>query len=79
MNSDVNQAKIIPDMLCYCFGWTKTAIATELIQMGKTKALHDIRFKMKTKGCSCTTLNPSGKCCLTDVKVFIDEKKEVSQ
>ena len=74
-----NNAQVIPDMLCYCFGWTKTAIAYEIAQTGTTKALHDIRFKMKIKGCSCATLNPTGQCCVADVKQFIREKKEASQ
>jgi len=79
VKNDIVQAEVTPDMLCYCFGWTKTAIAQEIAQTGSTKALHDIRFKMKTKGCSCATLNPSGKCCLADVKQFINEKKEDHQ
>ncbi len=64
------------DRICYCFGWAKHRIADELEKTGSTKALHDIRFKMKTQGCSCTTLNPSGKCCLPDIKQFIKQKKE---
>ena len=60
-----------PATLCYCFHWTKEAIQKELEISGETKALEDIKAKMKDPGCSCEILNPSGGCCLADVQKFI--------
>ena len=57
-----------PSNLCYCFGWTKEKIEDEIKHYGKTKALDDIKRKMKDIGCSCEIKNPSGSCCLRDVK-----------
>jgi len=62
-----SKAKIIPDMVCYCFEWTNSKIRRELESTGKTTALKDIKNKMNDLGCNCKVLNPSGKCCLGDV------------
>jgi len=60
-----------PATVCYCFAWTKEKIASELKATGSTTALDDIKVKMENPGCSCETLNPSGKCCLGDVTKMI--------
>jgi len=57
----------VPATVCYCFGWTKEKIKTELQEKGKTTALEDIKRKMEDPGCSCEILNPGGGCCLGDV------------
>ncbi len=62
-----------PATLCYCFGWTKEKIKEELDATGETKALADIKAKMKDPGCSCEVFNPSGGCCLADVTKGIKE------
>jgi len=64
-------ARYDPNKLCYCFGWTKDLIKDNIEKTGKTNALEDIKNKIKTIGCNCATLNPSGKCCLKDVEAFI--------
>lgn len=61
-----------PANLCYCFGWTKEKIEDEIKHTGKTKALNDIKEKMKNIGCLCEIKNPSGSCCLGDVKKAIN-------
>lgn len=60
-----------PSTLCYCFNWTKEKIEEEINEFGKTNAIEDIREKMNTIGCNCEIKNPSGKCCLKDVKKTI--------
>ena len=62
-----------PANLCYCFGWTKEKIEDEIKKYGKTKALDDIKGKMKDIGCSCEIKNPSGNCCLRDIQKAINE------
>lgn len=53
--------------LCYCFGHSVASIKDELRTNGQSKALADIRQKMKAPGCRCDTENPSGVCCLGTV------------
>ena len=60
-----------PATVCYCFDWTKEKIQTEIEKTGKSSALEDIKEKMKSIGCSCEILNPSGGCCLGDVSSVI--------
>lgn len=64
-----------PALLCYCFEWSKERIQKEFHMTGKSSALEDIKAKMKDPGCSCETLNPSGRCCLVDVTAFIKTLK----
>jgi len=66
---------VSPATLCYCFHWSKENIQKELEISGNTKALEEIKAKMKDPGCSCEILNPSGGCCLADVQKFIHEAK----
>ncbi len=63
----------VPATVCYCFGWTKEKIAKELKEYGKSSALEDIKVRMGDPGCSCETLNPSGRCCLGDVSKALKE------
>ena len=47
-------------LICYCFGVTRSeAQSNEL-----TKAF--VVTQTKNANCSCTTSNPSGRCCLKD-------------
>lgn len=62
-----------PKTVCYCFNWTKEKIENEIKELCKTKAIEDITEKMNTMGCDCEHKNPSGKCCLKDVKKAIKE------
>lgn len=61
----------LPDTLCYCFEWTKTAIEMEWEEKGESRAVEDITEKMASIGCSCESLNPSGRCCLIDINQVI--------
>lgn len=69
---------VSPSTLCYCFGWTKEKIESELKATGDTKALSDIKAKMENPGCNCEVLNPSGGCCLGDVSKAIKDIKALS-
>lgn len=60
-----------PVPVCYCFGWTQKKIDDEIILTGRSSAIDDITNKMKTIGCGCERNNPSGMCCLKDVKNYI--------
>ena len=46
-------------LICYCFGVTKSDSASPSIKEFVIK-------RTKDKTCSCTTSNPSGRCCLKD-------------
>jgi len=58
--------------LCYCFGHSVASIKAELQEKGRSDALDDIREKMKSPGCHCSTANPSGACCLGSVSRGIE-------
>jgi hypothetical protein len=65
--------------LCYCFGHSVGSIKAELLTLGRTTAVEDIRAKMADPGCSCPTMNPSGSCCLGTVANGVETaKKEIA-
>jgi hypothetical protein len=64
---------VSPATLCYCFGWTKEKIISQIKKNGSTNALDDIKAKMKDPGCSCEIKNPSGSCCMGDVTKAVKE------
>jgi len=47
-------------LICYCFGVSKS----ETLKSGQAKAF--IIKQTKRSLCTCTTHNPSGRCCLKD-------------
>lgn len=65
-----------PRPICYCFGWTRKQIEDEIARTGKSRAVEDITTKIKTLGCDCQRNNPSGVCCLKDVKDYIASARE---
>jgi hypothetical protein len=69
-----------PVPLCYYFGWTKKKIDDEITRTGKSLAVDDIMYRMKTAGCNCERNNPSGRCCLNDVtKYLTTTQKRIEQ
>lgn len=65
-----------PRPICYCFGWTRGQIDDEVARTRKCSAVEDITAKIKTLGCDCQRNNPSGVCCLKDVKNYIAATRE---
>lgn len=61
--------------LCYCFGHSVGTIKNELLTLGRSTAVEDIRTKMADPGCSCPTTNPSGACCLGTVAKGVETAK----
>jgi hypothetical protein len=55
-----------PSTVCYCFNWT-----VEKIQKDISCVISDIKSQMNTDKCACEISNPSGSCCLKDVKEVI--------
>lgn len=66
---------ISPEIICYCFNWTKERIIKELISNEKVDLISKIKKKRKKLGCNCERENPSGKCCLNNIKQTIDTLK----
>jgi len=58
-------------LICYCFDITEKQIKDELKLIGKSTIPNFITEKIKHKLCACNIKNPSGKCCLGDVKNII--------
>jgi hypothetical protein len=59
-------------LLCYCFGHSVASVKAELLNVGVSMALEDVRAKMAENGCRCHLTNPSGSCCLGGVMAGID-------
>ena len=60
-----------PIQVCYCFDYTEESIRDQIEQTGSSTAAEDITAKIQSKLCSCEVRNPSGKCCLGNVKAAI--------
>ena len=61
----------IKDMVCYCFQHTKQNIKDDYLTHGKSTIEMDVRQKVKEKLCTCEESNPTGKCCLGDIRHVI--------
>lgn len=71
-----NESKItqlsLDGLICYCFKHSKKELFKAIQNNKQNEILDDIKAKMKDPGCFCETANPSGECCLGDVKKFIE-------
>jgi hypothetical protein len=54
--------------LCYCFGHTRRSIAEEIAATGRSSAFTAVTHEVKAGHCACEVKNPSGRCCLGDVR-----------
>ena len=56
--------------LCYCFGHTRRSITEEFAATGKSTASAKIAGEIKAGHCACEVKNPSGRCCLGEVRAY---------
>ena len=62
--------------LCYCFGHTRRSIADQITATGRSSAFAAVTHKVKAGHCACEVKNPSGRCCLGDVRSY---ERDVAQ
>ncbi len=56
-----------PRPLCYCFHFTEADVAARAAA-GDEPVSAVVKRQMKDPGCACATENPSGSCCLGDIR-----------
>ncbi len=57
-----------PTPVCFCFAHTADALAADLVAHdGVSEIKAEIKAAVADSQCACEHLNPSGKCCLSDV------------
>ncbi len=62
--------------LCYCFDLTRRSVADEIAGTGQSSAVAAITELIKAGQCACDVKNPSGQCCLGDVRRYEKEAAE---
>lgn len=70
-----NKAKKVEGKLCYCFDFFEKDFVEAVAQNREDQLVDKIKTMMKDPGCFCETSNPSGKCCLADIKKFIANER----
>ena len=63
--------------VCYCFGWTRQAIANTAARGEEASILPSISAHVKAGRCGCELNNPQGSCCLGSVQAEISKRKHV--
>ena len=64
-----------PIPVCYCFAVTRAEIEKELAETGGCNAAARIGAEVKAGHCACEIKNPSGSCCLGEVRREIEEAR----
>lgn len=64
---------IDPVPLCYCFGFTRADVRAEIATTGACTIPARITAEVKAGRCACEVKNPSGTCCLGDVRKAVTE------
>lgn len=57
-----------PIPLCYCFGFSRADVEREIAQAGRSTIPERIAAEVAARRCSCEVKNPSGACCLGEVR-----------
>lgn len=66
-----------PRYICYCFRHTASEIESDFLRHGRSTIEEEIREKVESEACSCEVTNPSGNCCLGDVrKTYLPLKRK---
>lgn len=62
-----------PVPLCYCFGHSRSDVVAEVAATGGSTIPDRIAAEVKAGRCSCETKNPSGACCLGEVRKAVTQ------
>jgi hypothetical protein len=62
-----------PIPLCYCFGFSRADVEREIAQAGSCTIPAQIAAEIHAGRCACEVKNPSGACCLGDVRAAVAE------
>jgi len=62
-----------PHPVCYCFGYTEENIAREIEETGESTVVDWITERVQNGECACEYKNPTGRCCLGDVRGAVDK------
>ena len=62
------KASGVPQLVCYCYEHTREEIQEEYRSYGESAIEASIREKVNAGSCSCEVNNPTGRCCLSDVR-----------
>jgi hypothetical protein len=57
-----------PIPLCYCFGFTRAGVEREIARTGTCTIPDRIAAGIRAGRCACEIKNPSGACCLGEVR-----------
>lgn len=57
-------------LVCYCFAHRRDEIEDEVSALGRSEILESIRREVRNGHCACALRNPSGKCCLAEVRTI---------
>ena len=57
-----------PHPVCYCFDYAKEAIQDDYRQHGECRIESFIRDMVAKDLCACEVKNPTGRCCLGEVR-----------
>ena len=55
-------------LVCYCFLYRRADIETELRKASKSTVFDRIQEEVKARNCVCDVRNPTGLCCLREVR-----------
>lgn len=62
-----------PVPLCYCFGFSRADVYREVESTGTSTIPDRIEAEIRAGRCACRRKNPSGACCLGEVREAVSE------
>ena len=57
--------------LCYCFGFSHGDVRRQVVETGHSDIPGRIEVGIRARLCRCASLNPSGRCCLGEVRAVV--------
>ncbi|MFL5405328.1 MAG: putative iron-sulfur cluster-binding metallochaperone [Myxococcales bacterium] len=64
-----------PIPLCYCFEFTRAQVRQDVAETGDSTIADRIDAEIRAGRCACERKNPSGACCLGEVRKAVNEAK----
>ena len=63
-----------PIPLCYCFGFDRADVEREIAGTGGCTIPERISAEIRAGRCACEIKNPSGQCCLGEVRAAVSKE-----
>ncbi len=66
-------------LACYCFGHLEAKLVEEVRTSETSSTVASVEDQVRAGNCACEVRNPSGKCCLKDLRALVAKAQQAGK